>query len=137
MPLFEIEHEIRDLIRDVLDEPGLIGMIAAMHLPQGASRPACLEDFTFSQYRTLICSKSNWPTFKAIFATMRELVDADFDEINELRNIVFHFRRGITPKDTDRLRRFCDRLRYDRQVFAKQKTMSYHGAFPNSNIRSE
>ena len=51
---------------------------------------------------------------------MRELVDADFGDVNELRNVVFHFRRGITPKDTDRLRRFRDRLRYDRELFAKE-----------------
>ena len=52
---------------------------------------------------------------------MRELVNADFAEVNELRNIVFHFRRGITPKDTDRLRRFRDRLRYDRELYSKQQ----------------
>ena len=51
---------------------------------------------------------------------MRELVNANFSEVNELRNIVLHFRRGITPKDTDRLRRFCDRLRYDRELYATQ-----------------
>lgn len=51
---------------------------------------------------------------------MRELVDADFGDVNELRNVVFHFRRSIKPKDTDRLRRFRDRLRYDRELFAKE-----------------
>ena len=50
---------------------------------------------------------------------MRELVDADFADVNELRNTVFHFRRGITPKDTDRLRRFRDKLRYNRELHAK------------------
>jgi hypothetical protein len=53
---------------------------------------------------------------------MRELVNADFGEVNELRNIVFHFRRGITPKDTDRLRRFRDRLRYDRELYAIERS---------------
>jgi hypothetical protein len=48
-----------------------------------------------------------------------QLIDADFGEVNELRNIVFHFRRGIIPKDTDRLRRFRDRLRYDRELYVK------------------
>ena len=67
----------------------------------------------------MICSKSNWEVFELMFDTMRELVNADFGEVNELRNIVFHFRRGITPKDTDRLRRFRDRLRYNRELYAK------------------
>lgn len=122
--LFEIEHEIRDLICDVLDEAGLAAMIAGMNLPPNTPRPSRLEEFTFSQYRALICSKSNWPTFEPVFATMRELVDADFSEINELRNVVFHFRRGIAPKDTDRLRRFRDKLRYDRQMFAEQRPLA-------------
>lgn len=42
---------------------------------------------------------------------------------NDLRNIVFHFRRGITPpRDTDRLRRFRDKLRYNRDLYNAKKT---------------
>jgi hypothetical protein len=153
--LYEIEHEIRDLIHDVYDEQELAGVLESM--TTSASRPALevvdelrkvveekgtipavgkaikllrsnsvrplerLEDFTFAQYRMLICCEANWPRFAPVFDTMRELVDADFDDVNELRNIVFHFRRGITPKDTDRLRRFRDRLRYDREFYAKRR----------------
>jgi len=150
--LYEIEHEIRDLIHDVysdeeltevldammvsatreakqvteeliqvLDEKGKIPAVGkAIRLLRSGPRPLeRLEDFTFAQYRTLICSEDNWPRFAPVFATMRELVDADFAEVNELRNTVFHFRRSIKPKDTDRLRRFRDRLRYDRELFAK------------------
>lgn len=117
--LFEIEHEIRDLICDVCDGSTVDRMIAELTLPPNLRRPASLEEFTFSQYNLLICCKSNWDTFEPMFDTMRELVNADFGEVNELRNIVFHFRRGITPKDTDRLRRFRDRLRYDRELYAK------------------
>ncbi|MGH7914103.1 MAG: CBS domain-containing protein [Candidatus Binataceae bacterium] len=153
--LYEIEHEIRDLIHDVYTERELTDVLDAMMssatrevrhvaeelkkvLDEKGTIPAVgkairllrtglgsrslerLEDFTFAQYRTLICCEDNWPRFQPLFATMRELVDADFGEINELRNIVFHFRRGITPKDTDRLRRFRDRLRYDRELSAKR-----------------
>ncbi len=71
--------------------------------------PSCLEGLTFNQYGMMICSKNNWDVFEPMFGTMRELVNADFAEINELRNIVFHFRRSITTKDTDR-------LRYDREL---------------------
>lgn len=115
--LYEIEHEIRDLIRDVADKAALREMVDAMHLPPNARPPESLEEFTFNQYKTLICSKHNWPRFEPLFGSQRELVDADFADINDLRNIVFHFRRGITPKDTDRLRRFRDKLRYDRSLY--------------------
>ncbi len=117
--LYEIEHEIRDLICDVCDDSTVNRMIAELKLPPNSRRPESLEEFTFSQYNLLICSKNNWDVFEPMFDTMRELVNADFGEVNELRNIVFHFRRAITPKDTDRLRR--DRLRYDRELYAKQQ----------------
>jgi hypothetical protein len=118
--VYEIEHEIRDLIRDVCDESRLESLIAAMQLPPDARRPSNLGDFTFIQYKTLICSKSNWPVFEPIFDTMRELVDSDIGEVSELRNAIVHFRRQITPRETDRLRRFRDKLRYNRQLYAKE-----------------
>jgi hypothetical protein len=118
--LYEIEHEIRDLIHDVCDDSTIDRLIAELRLPPNSRRPECLEEFTFNQYGLMICSKNNWDVFEPLFDTMRELVNADFNEVNELRNIVFHFRRGITPKDTDRLRRFRDRLRYDRELYVRQ-----------------
>ena len=154
--LYEIEHEIRDLIHDVysdeellealqtmmasanrpaikvveelkaiIDEQGTIPAIGKAIRLLGSGGSGCLgslEECTFTQYRILICSEKNWPRFEPVFDTMRELINADFGEVNDLRNIVFHFRRGITPKDTDRLRRFRDRLRYDRELYAKQQT---------------
>ena len=117
--LYEIEHEIRDLICDVCDDSTFNRMIAKLQRPPRSRPPESVEEFTFSQYKELICSKNNWDVFEPMFDTIRELASADFGKVNELRNIVFHFRRGITPKDTDRLRRFRDRLRYDRALFAK------------------
>ena len=97
----------------------------AANLLQKASLPRAIsgiEDFTFAQYREVIFNWANWPRFEVVFQSPRELLNADFEKINELRNIVFHFRRGITPKDTDRLRRFRDKLRYNRDLYnEKQK----------------
>ena len=118
--LFEIEHEVRDMIREVCDDAMVTKMIDEMNLPPNSRRPSDLEEFTFNQNSSLICNKNNWDLFQPLFDSTRELVNADFGEVNELRNIVFHFRRGITPKDTDRLRRFRDRLRYDRELYARQ-----------------
>jgi len=72
-----------------------------------------LEDFTFAQYREVIFNEAHWPRFEPVFSQMREMVMTDFERINTLRNEVFHFKRKIGPRDTDRLRRFRDRLRYD------------------------
>jgi len=119
--LYEIEHEIRDLIRDVANDEILEELIETMQLPPNSPRPRELDEFTFRQYRSLICSKSNWPMFEPIFNTERELIDTDFFSINDLRNIVFHFRRSITPKDTDRLRRFLIKRRHDRELYSRRE----------------
>lgn len=96
----------------------------AANVLQKASQPrpiSNLEDFTFAQYREVIFNPANWPRFEVVFQSPRELLNADFEKINELRNIVFHFRRGITPRDTDRLRRFRDKLRYNRDLYNVKK----------------
>ncbi len=101
----------------------------AANLLQRASQPRAisdLDDFTFAQYREVIFNRANWPRFEAVFQSPRELLNADFEKINELRNIVFHFRRGITPKDTDRLRRFRDKLRYNRDLYTAKKDKAEH-----------
>ena len=149
--IYEIEHEIRDLIRDVYTENELANRFEELNL--SANRPAAeiadmlqeyidqhgtapalgkslsylkrvgsrplesLADFTFAQYASLICSESNWPRFEPVFDRMRELVRIEFEKVNRLRNIVFHFRRGITVGDTDVLRRFRDKLRNDRELY--------------------
>jgi len=164
--LYEIEHEIRDLILDVYPEEelskvfeglsdrsdspeefawkGLEALIdgdspkiedawqskkikSAIKVLQKASesRPITdLKDFTFSQYREVIFNKDNWPLFEEVFDSPRDMLNMDFEKINDLRNIVFHFRRGITPRDTDRLRRFRDKLRYNRDLYNAKKQTS-------------
>jgi len=153
--IYEIEHELRDVIRDVypqdelnelleslsasqnrktnetvdglkrvMNEQGPISEVGkAIKLLQASTSRHLdsLEDFTFAQYRALICAEKNWSRFEQVFATMRELLDADLGEVNQIRNVVFHFRRAITPKDTDRLRRFREKVRYDRKLYTESR----------------
>lgn len=115
--IHEIEHEIRDSIKEVCSESQLTEMISRIKRPPNSPPPRSLEDFSFSQYQNLICNKDNWETFEPFFASVRELVYEDFKEITSLRNDVFHFRRTIRPKDSDRLRRFLNRLKYNREMY--------------------
>jgi hypothetical protein len=80
-----------------------------------------LEDFTFSQYRGVIFDGDHWPRFETVFSRPRDFLQIDFERVNALRNDVFHFRRAIGPRDTDRLRRFRDMLRYDRDMHLQQQ----------------
>jgi CBS domain-containing protein len=164
----EIEHEIRDLFRDLyllqeldqvmagLSDPSgapesrglealrelvggdtplvtqadavrkvgfVIGQLEKLSRQRERSRAVrSLEDFTFAQYREVIFNESQWPRFQPIFSQMREIMMADFERINTLRNEVFHFKRKIGPRDTDRLRRFRDRLRYDRTLMSSHSS---------------
>lgn len=167
--LYEIEHEIRDLIIDVYpggelsrileglskksDNPEETAAVGLKQLIEGESPAICdkrlaktiqfaanllqragqmrpvtdLKDFTFSQYREVIFNRDNWPRFEAVFDSPRDLLNVDFEKINDLRNTVFHFRRGITPRDTDRLRRFRNKLRYNRDLFNSKPVAAVGG----------
>lgn len=154
--LYEIEHEIRDLIEMVYpgDElkAALDGVYESVNRPKtevvdglkihmkehsgsqaignairfisaGSNHKVeSLTDLTFAQYRSIIFNHANWERFQVVFASMREVIDAEFDNINKIRNVVFHFKRAITPSDTDRLRRFRDRLRYDQDMYRDSVT---------------
>jgi len=76
-----------------------------------------LEDLSFAQYRTIIFSKRREPDFRNAFRLRHyDMLRSEFHRINDLRNVVFHFRRAITTRDTDRLRRFLQKRREDRAV---------------------
>ena len=112
--------EIADMLQDYISEQGTAPALgkSMSYLRRAGSRPLeSLEDYTFWNYVTLICSDTNWPRFEPIFDRMRELVKIEFDKVNRLRNVVFHFRRGITVGDTDVLRRFRNKLRNDRELY--------------------
>ena len=159
--LYEIEHEIRDIIRmvytpdqlsevlgelsesadrpEVSAEQLLLGLlegeeVKALSKPTLKALEACrglmaksirrsksarpvdgLEDLTFAQYRTIIFSKRNAKVFETAFGERHfGMLENEFARVNDLRNVVFHFRRGITARDTDRLRRFLQKRREDR-----------------------
>ena len=108
--LYEIELDLRDIIKELLTEEQLRAVCNEFTQPK--ARPVQgLEDLSFSHYQTIICSRSRWPVFEPLFLSPRELVDTDMKQVNELRNVVFHFRRQITTRDTDRMQRFRDKLR--------------------------
>ena len=170
----EIEHEIRDLFRDLYPLQELDQVMASLSDPSGAPENRAsealrellhgdyplidgadatkkvkfaigqlekltrqreraravrsLEDFTFAQYREVIFNEGHWPRFKPVFSQIREMLMADFERINTLRNEVVHFKRKIGPRDTDRLRRFRDRLRYDRDLTHRRMTSPHESA---------
>lgn len=104
--------------------PERLDPIVADLTPKNSRPIRSLEELSFSHYLEIICSKKRWPSFEPLFLSPRELVQADMKQVNDLRNIVFHFRRQITTRDTDRMRRFRDKLRGDWHRFRMRRDAS-------------
>ncbi|MCA9294816.1 MAG: CBS domain-containing protein [Phycisphaerales bacterium] len=108
--LYEIELDLREIIKELLSVEQLAAVYEQFTQPN-TPPVRDLHDLSFSHYLTIICARDRWPIFEPLFVSPRELIHADMKQVNELRNVVFHFRRQITPRDTDRMQRFRDKLR--------------------------
>ena len=87
------------------------------------------KDFTVAQYREVIFSSDHWVRFEPGFDSPYALLNVDFEKFNDLRKVVCHFRRGVAPRDTERLRRFRDRLLYNRRM--------YYRTMNSKNVKSQ
>ena len=90
-----------------------------MSLPPNTRKPEDLTEFTFGHYNALICNKYNRHVFEPVFDKIKDLVDNDFKEIADLRNAVFHSKRGITRRDIDQLKRFRRQMQHNRESYRK------------------
>jgi CBS domain-containing protein len=64
--------------------------------------PTHLESMTFHDYVQVIGDGRNWPRFQPVFRGTRERTRAKLEEMNELRNGVFHLRE-VSVEDHQRL----------------------------------
>ena len=118
--LYEIELDLRDVFQVVLTKEQLEQLYQDLSPPN--ARPIrAIADFVFSQYVEVITDRSRWPIFELFFRTTRDSVRVDLTGINELRNVVFHFRRQVVPRDTDVLRRFRDRFRMRMNAYRRRQ----------------
>jgi predicted transcriptional regulator len=99
--LTEIEVALRALIESAVDEPQLRECITkslgSKYTKKGAS--IRLSDMVFSDYIELICDEQNWSLFQSALGGTREVVRVKLDEVRQIRNIVFHFKRDLTWDD--------------------------------------
>jgi hypothetical protein len=69
--------------------------------------PTTLEDMTFHDYVQIIGDGRHWPMFESVFKSTRERTRAKLEEMSDLRNDVFHFRKP-SVEDHERLGAFRD-----------------------------
>lgn len=115
--LHEIEVAIRELIEKALGKDGLSSALAQINdrnIKSGHSKRQLesIKDCNFSDYRSLLSDKKNWQYFESYFRfSSRDLVNVELENINKIRNDVFHFRRKVSHSDVSCLRDFRKQLK--------------------------
>lgn len=107
--LAEIELALRGLIdAGVNDEEFRICVENSLtHHYADDEQPTRLKDMNFNDYAQIIGDGRNWPKFEAIFGGggdwQRKRTRAKLEEIRDLRNDIFHFKRELTRRDHETL----------------------------------
>jgi CBS domain-containing protein len=112
--LREIELAVRELIRISVNKDKLqefIKITLKKHYEKpGQELPSNLDHLTFNDYVMLLCHKDSWDNFEKAFGGTRNTVYAKLNQIPNLRNDVFHFRRELTIEEFEILREARDWL---------------------------
>ena len=101
----EIELALRALISLSVQGDLLVSCVKASLSSkyEGEKIPNTLIEMEFNDYIQLVGHGDNWKYFAPIFGGMRETVRAKLEEIRDLRNDVFHFKRELTWDDHEKL----------------------------------
>lgn len=101
----EIELTVRALITEAVDPTMLAhcAEIALMNLYGEGKVPKTLKEMTFNDYVLIVGFGDNWKYFEPIFGGMRENVRVKLEEIRDLRNDVFHFKKDLSVEEHEHL----------------------------------
>jgi predicted transcriptional regulator len=100
----EVELSLRALIRMAVTEDVLVECAKTCLTNYSEDkRPARLEDMTFNDYVQIIGDGRNWVHFQPLMGGNRERTRTKLEQLRDLRNDVFHFRREITVQDYETL----------------------------------
>jgi CBS domain-containing protein len=105
----EMELGLRALMRRAVTDEKLADCAkTSLSTLYAAERlPITLEDMTFHDYVQIIGDGRHWPLFEPVFRSTRERTRAKLEEMSDLRNDVFHFRKP-SVEDHERLGVFRD-----------------------------
>jgi predicted transcriptional regulator len=106
----EIELALRALISVAVDETLLPTCArATLSSKYGEDKvPITVGEMEFNDYVQLVGHGDNWKYFSPVFGGMRETVRAKLQDIRDLRNDVFHFKRELTWEDHEKLTQYRD-----------------------------
>jgi CBS domain-containing protein len=106
----EIELALRALISIAVKAELLVSAAkASLSSKYGEDKiPLTLSEMEFNDYVQLVGHGDNWKHFATVFGGMRETVRAKLEEIRDLRNDIFHFKRDLTLDDHEKLAQHRD-----------------------------
>ena len=84
------------------DRTGRVARTALASTYEPDRLPTELEEMTFHDYLQIIGDGRNWSRFEAVFGGTRQRTRARLEQMNGLRNSVFHFRK-VTAEDYEKL----------------------------------
>lgn len=70
--------------------------------------PTTVGEMEFNDYIQLVGNGDSWQHFELVFGGMRETVRAKLEDIRDLRNSIFHFKRELTWEDHEKLAQYRD-----------------------------
>lgn len=97
----EIELTLRELIFCVI-KPNELNEVIKRYANNlnNENPPDSLDKLTFAHYVSIISNGDIWDRFKMIFSDDRKRVYSRLKRINEIRNIVFHFKHKLTEEES-------------------------------------
>lgn len=107
--LYEFELTLRELLRVCVSDDELSKCIENSLGEKYKRRnlPTSLEEMVFHDYMKLIEHDENWLLFSNIFSSSNEFsrnsTITRLNEVRDLRNIVFHFKRALTENERSQL----------------------------------
>jgi predicted transcriptional regulator len=106
----EIELSLRALISLAVDDQLLTSCAkVTLAAKYGEDKvPTSVSAMEFGDYIQLIGHGDNWHHFARTFGGMRETVRAKLEDIRDLRNSIFHFKRDLTWEDHEKLAQYRD-----------------------------
>ncbi|MBL7202061.1 MAG: hypothetical protein ISS56_18125, partial [Anaerolineae bacterium] len=104
--LAEIELTLRNLIGVCVDQGGLAECVktSLANKYQDDQMPSKLQEMTFDDYVQVVGDGRNWPRFEEVFGSgdwKRKRTRTKLEEVRDVRNDAFHFKRALTKQDLD------------------------------------
>lgn len=103
--LQEIELALRGLLRLAAegDTPPTWMTTCLSTAQPGSVAPESFEDMSFGHYLEILQPQRNWERFEQTFGRARRQALSRLRQVNEIRNIAFHFRRPVAAEDYETL----------------------------------